>query len=89
MTCREIRLPNGVTGIVCSRGRKPLCAVCSKRPHTKLCDFPLTGSKAGKTCDRKLCDSCAVGQGRANGDTVDYCPAHAVRAAVAAKASTP
>lgn len=43
------------------------------REHTKLCDFPLKGRKAGKTCDKKLCDEHAtkVGPDR------DCCPAHA------------
>lgn len=80
MTCREIRSDKGdLIGFACSRGQresKATCSVCGKRPHTKLCDFPLTGSKAGRTCDRRVCDECAVPQGHANGDTVDYCSAH-------------
>jgi hypothetical protein len=38
----------------------------------KLCDFPLTGSKQGKTCDRSVCSKCAVHR---DPDT-DYCPPH-------------
>jgi hypothetical protein len=73
MICRRIDLPGG-TAIVCSRGERPkLCATCKRRPSTKLCDFKLTGRKAGKTCDAKLCDACAV----SGGAGIDYCPPHA------------
>lgn len=80
MTCHELKDGKGkVIGFACSRGRAgALCSACGKRPHTKLCDFPLTGTKAGHTCDRKLCNACAVPRGR----DVDYCPTHA-------KVSTP
>lgn len=75
MTCRTVNFGNGVTAIVCDRGRKPaLCAVCRASPHTKLCDFLLTGEKAGATCSARLCDRCAVVVG-----LFDFCPAHAKR----------
>lgn len=67
----------GVTMIVCRRGARPRAAPCDlagcNREHTKLCDFPLRGKRAGATCDAKICDAHAtqVGPGR------DYCPAHA------------
>lgn len=58
---------------ICSRtSRAKPCAVCG-RPGGKLCDFPLTGEKAGKTCDRSLCSKCAVHTGH----EIDYCPTHA------------
>lgn len=62
-----------ITVIVCRRGRRRAapCSVCSE-PHTKLCDFPLKGSKEGQTCDAKLCDTHASRSG-----PPDYCPAHA------------
>lgn len=62
-----------VIGIACSRESVKLCSACKSRRHTKLCDFPLSGKKAGKTCDAPLCDRCAehVGPDR------DYCPPHA------------
>lgn len=64
MPCEPFRLGDGVTGIICSRGqRRTKCVVCKTRPSTKLCDFPLSGKKAGQTCDRALCDKCAVKQG--------------------------
>lgn len=73
MTCTP--LPGGL-GWTCTRGsRTPPapCSVCSKHPHTKLCDYALTGKRAGSTCDRKLCDACAVSLGSDR----DHCPAHA------------
>lgn len=57
--------------IACSRsGQK--CAVCGGRA-TKLCDYPLRGSKEGQTCDRPLCARHA----KSIGPGIDYCPAHA------------
>lgn len=62
-----------VIGIACSRERVRLCSTGCGRRATKLCDFPLSGKKAGKTCDADLCERCAehVGPDR------DYCPPHA------------
>lgn len=37
-----------------------------------LCDFPLAGEKAGKTCDRPLCAACA----KVVGADLHYCPSH-------------
>ena len=73
MPCRHIDLGNGSFAIVCSRGQnaKP-CKYCGA-PHTKLCDFPLTGPKAGKTCDIPMCGKCAT---HVSLDT-DYCRPHA------------
>jgi hypothetical protein len=71
--CNHVILPGGAHAIICGRGSRPRpCSVCG-RPHSKLCDFPLRGAKAGKTCDRTLCDQCAVHQE----PDLDYCPAHA------------
>lgn len=68
-------------GFACSRGQKrKTCSVhgCSGSA-TKLCDFPLTGKKAGQTCDRDLCEAHATRMpGRPlAGQTIDYCPTHA------------
>ncbi len=75
MGCETFDLGDGAFAIVCSRGRKARkpCSVCGRQPHSKLCDFKLTGAKAGKTCDLEMCSSCAkhVGPDR------DLCPAHA------------
>lgn len=75
MTCKTIDLGNGAFAIACTRGspRRALCQVCKQRPHEKLCDFPLAGAKAGKTCDLKLCRGCAAHVGKDR----DLCPAHA------------
>ena len=76
MACNVYRDPDGkFTAIVCGPKRfaKP-CSSCG-RPHTKLCDFPLTGIKKGKTCDRRLCNHCAVPD--PNDKDRDYCPIHA------------
>lgn len=74
MPCSVIRLPGGGTAIIkhSKRPTKP-CAVCARGRGEKLCDFPLTGGKAGKTCNRPLCDRCAT---HVEPDT-DYCPTHA------------
>jgi len=77
MTCERKDFPGGFA-IVCSRGshRAPCQIDGCSRPSTKLCDFPLAGRKAGKTCDRRLCDQHA----RAQGQDVDFCPTHAMLA---------
>lgn len=69
MSCRTYT-HGDVTFIACSRGAKP-CVSCGDR-STKLCDFPLRGTKAGKTCDAAICARCAVAAGK----NVDYCPPH-------------
>lgn len=67
-----------ITIIVCRRGRQRRSAPCSapncSEPHTRLCDFPLRGSKAGRTCDAKICD----GHATCAGPGKDYCPPHTV-----------
>lgn len=74
MTCRTLVQGNGVTVIACTRGReRRLCSVCKSRAMSKLCDFPLRGERAGATCDRDLCDRCAVHVG----PNRDLCPVHA------------
>ncbi|MBA2718952.1 MAG: hypothetical protein H0U52_06895 [Chloroflexi bacterium] len=75
MGCERIDLPDGGTAILCSRGAKSRakCQFCGLVVHTKLCDFPLLGKKAGKTCSKKMCDRCAAKVG----DDRDLCPPHA------------
>lgn len=73
MPCHHVKLPGGVTAIVCGSRRlsgKP-CVGCG-RPSTKLCDYPMRGVKAGQTCSRPVCDKCAVHQD----PDVDFCPTH-------------
>lgn len=81
MTCKPfvVRDATGKVvggGFACSRGSaldrlRKFCG-CG-RPATKLCDYPLRGPKAGKTCDAPLCERCAtvVGADR------DFCQPHA------------
>ncbi len=75
MSCKFTDLGNGDFAVTCSRGQRQRapCDVCKERPHTKLCDYPLSGKKAGATCSRKLCDRCA----KQAGLNVDLCPPHA------------
>jgi len=49
--------------------REQCCCKDCGLPHTRLCDFPVSG---GKTCDRKLCDRHA----KRIGPEKDYCPWH-------------
>jgi hypothetical protein len=80
MTCNHVRLQNGASAIVCSRStprrrcsngrRGNVSASQCIRTATKLCDYPLGN---GKTCDKPLCDCCAVNVGPDR----DYCPKHA------------
>ena len=75
MPCETLVLPDGTTAIVCTRGqRTPRCSVPGCRnPGAHLCDHPLAGKKAGKTCDRRICAVHAT----KTGPDRDLCPAHA------------
>lgn len=63
----------------CSRGRgrsQPCGTSGCGGTSVALCDWPLFGSKAGKTCDRRMCEAC-----RTNiGPNKDYCRVHAAMA---------
>jgi hypothetical protein len=76
MTCETVKLPGGITAIVCGRGRKkPKPCICCGKPSTKLCDFRTgerTHAQGWITCDKPLCDACAV----RGGTNIDYCPDH-------------
>lgn len=79
MPCTPFDLGNGVTGIACTRGSsRKRCKECGANA-SKLCDYPLRGKSAGRTCDANLCARCAVNVGPDR----DYCGVHA---RVAAKA---
>lgn len=80
MHCRTATIPvateHGMEyahAIVCSRTAARRCVVCGTTRAIKLCDFPLTGPKAGQTCDRPVCVTHATHE---DPDT-DYCPRHA------------
>jgi hypothetical protein len=73
MPCDRYDLGNGGVAIVCSRGRREPCSVAGCRATSvALCDYPLQGKKAGKTCDRRLCAAHRVSKGKDR----DYCPTH-------------
>lgn len=60
-------------GFICGGGSRRKCATAgctSKAPY--LCDYPLDGVKAGKTCDRPICRRCVRELAR---DT-HFCPIH-------------
>lgn len=68
MTCEAIRLPDGTVALVkLGRVRQKRCSVC-RSPAGLLCDYPVRGH----TCDKPLCESCAIHK---NEDT-DWCPDH-------------
>ncbi len=73
MGCEVFKDEQGNTTMIIRRSgqRKQYCS-CG-RVANKRCDFPLHGSKTGKTCDRPICDRCAttVGEDR------HFCPGHA------------
>ncbi len=83
MPCNRFDLPGGGYAIICGRRTQKRCS-CG-RPAIKLCDYPLTGAKAGKTCDKPLCESCAVHR---EPDT-DYCRVHAAMIDAAASEVKP
>jgi hypothetical protein len=64
-----IRMGNA---IVCTRSPRHRFCSCGA-PADLLCDYPLRGTKAGKTCDRPICGECAVNIG----PDKDLCPTHA------------
>lgn len=61
---------------MCSRGRRrePCSVAGCTSPYVALCDFPLAGPKAGKTCDRRMCEQHRT---RMPGKDRDFCPVHA------------
>jgi len=66
--CEVVKIPGGGTALVrLSDNRTANCEVCHVKRHTKLCDA-LVGRK---TCDVKLCDTCATTSGKC-----DFCPTH-------------
>lgn len=80
MHCRWTKIPvateHGMEyahAIVCGSREVKRCVECKTTRNIKLCDWPLTGAKAGQTCDRPVCSEHALHR---EPDT-DYCPAHA------------
>jgi len=71
MTCQHVKMPGGVTAIVCSRNQRKRKCKCG-RPGTLLCDWKMPG-KARPTCDKPICDRCATSPA----PDKDLCPKHA------------
>lgn len=71
-----------ITVFICRRGQNHRCATSGcDGTSIALCDFPLTGAKAGQTCSRRMCAKCKRTQrppsfGGDGHDGIDYCPAH-------------
>ena len=74
MACTPFDLGNGVTGIICGRGRRhePCSVPGCTRAHCRLCDYPVTRAGVAGTCDAKLCGQHAVHVGKDK----DYCLPH-------------
>ncbi len=67
--CNTVNLPGGGYAIVCGgHNRKVRKCACGK-VAALLCDWPIGG---GKTCDKPVCQDCAV----KGGPNVDFCPSH-------------
>lgn len=69
MICTPINFGGGVTGIVCTRGRRRPCAFC-KATASKLCDGPPPAKSRKKNCDKPLCTTHAA----PDGPERDLCP---------------
>ena len=75
--CHNVNV-GGKTAILCT-GRGERARKCSKcgRPSSKLCDFVVSPPEQithKRTCDKPLCDVCAV---HLPGKDIDYCQEHA------------
>jgi len=81
--CERVDFGDGGFAIVCGsrRGRRARCEFC-KNPHAKLCDYEVA---SGKTCDAKICASCA----KSIGPDRDLCPRHAKRGELLGKIKLP
>lgn len=70
MPCEPFITSDGISGFICSRGRRKRCSVAGCRgPGHYLCDHP---SGSGRTCSRAVC-----GHHRTSVGELDYCPEHA------------
>lgn len=67
MHCTRVNV-GGTGAIICGPRRIPVCSFCRGIAGLE-CDFPI---RKGKTCDRKICRSCAI----AVAPNVDFCPDH-------------
>lgn len=72
MICTFTTNDDGIPVVFCGRRRpRPKCK-CGA-PATKECDFIIEERHArDATCDKPLCDRCAV----SGGSNIDFCPDH-------------
>lgn len=77
MGCKTVSIPGGGTAVVCSRGRRTLCAtpMCS-RPSVSLCDYPVERNGKKATCDRHMCERHRHTIEKTEADSIDWCEAH-------------
>jgi hypothetical protein len=69
-----VRLPDGgVAHVKMGKPSRRRCSSCGTRWASRQCDYP----KGKGTCDKHLCDGCAV----TVGPDLDYCPDHPREAA--------
>lgn len=70
MHCSHVKLPGGVSAIVCTSGRRQVkhCTACD-RVAPFLCDWKVTG---GKTCDLPIC----AGHAEEVAENKHLCPKH-------------
>lgn len=78
--CVPLDFGNGATGFMCGTGlrdTKPCGEPGCSDPSVALCDWPLAGKRAGRTCSRPLCARHrALQPPNPDGSQRDYCPAH-------------
>jgi hypothetical protein len=83
-TCHRVALEGGGIALVTTSSNvnpNDPCTFCGRKPHQKLCDFPLRSQAKPTTdkprriqrCSKRLCERCAT----ALGDKLDLCPDHA------------
>ncbi len=74
MPCTPLKLGDGITALVCTRGRRRRCVHCGG-PASQLCDFRVARGGKPATCDVPLCRHCST---RIPGDR-DLCRPHAAQ----------
>jgi hypothetical protein len=76
--CRTVIDGNGrELAIACSRGERHRCSTPGcQNDGTKQCDFPVKRNGKPGTCDRYICQKCAMRVG----PDLDYCGPHARQA---------
>jgi hypothetical protein len=78
MGCETIKLPGGITAIMCSRGRrpKPCCVPFCGRESVALCDYQVERNGKPATCDAPMCERHRHTIAQTDEDSVDWCEGH-------------